>query len=70
MTDSGKAFYKYAAELINIRDQAKFDIMRQSDKIEGKIEINASSIPEQYILPYIIKDFTKKISTGFFFCNS
>ena len=60
LTDSGKAFYKYAAELINIRDQAKFDIMRQYDKIEGKIEINASSIPEQYILPYIIKDFTKK----------
>ncbi len=59
LTHSGKAFYKYAVELINIREQAKFNIMEQSDKIEGKIEINASSIPEQYVLPYIIKDFTK-----------
>ncbi|MGN9163975.1 selenium metabolism-associated LysR family transcriptional regulator [Tissierellaceae bacterium HCP3S3_D8] len=60
LTDSGKIFYEYAVELINIRDQAKFNIMEQSDKIEGEIEINASSIPEQYILPYIIKDFTEK----------
>lgn len=60
LTDSGKAFYEYAVELINLRDQAKSKIMNHSNKIEGKIEINASSIPEQYILPYIIKDFTEK----------
>lgn len=59
LTHSGKALYKYAVELINIREQAKFDIMEQSYKIEGEIQINASSIPEQYVLPYIIKDFTK-----------
>lgn len=60
LTDSGELFYKYAIELINIRDQAKFNIIQQTDKIEGQIEINASSIPEQYILPYIVRDFTKK----------
>lgn len=60
LTDSGKAFYKYAVELINIRDQAKAIIMEKSSKIEGEIHINASSIPEQYILPYIIKDFIKQ----------
>ena len=57
LTDSGKAFYKYAVELINMRDKAKFTISEHSRKIEGEIEISASSIPEQYILPYIIKDF-------------
>lgn len=60
LTDSGKKLYKYATELINVREQAKFNIMEHMDKIEGKIEIDASSIPEQYILPYIIRDFTKK----------
>lgn len=60
LTNPGKSFYKYAVELINVRDQAKVSIMEQSNKIEGKIEINASSIPEQYILPYIIKDFIKQ----------
>lgn len=60
LTDSGKAFYKYAVELINIRDQAKLKITKQLDTVEGEIKINVSSIPQQYILPYIIKDFTKK----------
>ncbi len=59
LTDAGKMFYKYAVELINIRDKAKFTISEHSGKVEGKIEICASSIPEEYILPYIIKDFLK-----------
>lgn len=58
LTDSGKALYEYAIELINIRDQAKFNIIEYSNTIEGEIEISSSTIPEQYILPYIIRDFT------------
>ncbi|NLK64348.1 MAG: LysR family transcriptional regulator [Tissierellia bacterium] len=60
LTDSGKLFYKYAVELINVRDKAKFAISEHDCKVEGVIEICASSIPEEYILPYIIKDFLKK----------
>lgn len=59
LTDSGKIFYKYALELINTRQQAIHSISDHLDKIEGRIELKASSIPEQYILPYIINDFTK-----------
>ena len=60
LTDAGKAFYKYAIELVNIRDQARFNIFEHQSKIEGEIVISASTIPEQYILPYIIKDFIKE----------
>lgn len=70
LTDSGVTFYKYAVELINIRDKAKFNIMEHKDKIEGEILINASSIPEQYILPYIIRDFTKKYPLVSFSVNN
>lgn len=59
LTESGRILYKYAAELVNIREEAKFDILKHENKLEGNIEISASSIPEQYILPYIIKDFIK-----------
>ena len=59
LTDSGKLFYKYAVELINIRDKAKFTISEHSGMVEGAIEICASSIPEEYVLPYIIKGFSK-----------
>ena len=60
LTDSGKLFYKYAVELINMRDKAKFTILEHDYKVEGVIEICASSIPEEYVLPYVIKDFLKK----------
>lgn len=60
LTHSGKIFYSYAVELINVRDQAKLNIKDHADQIQGHIDINASSIPQQYILPYIIKDFTQK----------
>ncbi len=60
LTDAGKEFYRYALELINTRDKAKHIMMEKSESIEGEISINASSIPEQYILPYIIKGFVKK----------
>lgn len=59
LTDSGKIFYEYAVELINIRDKAKFIISEHMGRIEGEIDICVSSIPEEYILPYIIKDFLK-----------
>lgn len=68
LTDSGKLFYKYAVELVNIRDKAKFAIADHDCKVEGVIEICASSIPEEYILPYVIKDFSK-ISQGFILRN-
>lgn len=60
LTEAGKEFYRYALELINTRDKAKHIMMEKSESIEGEISINASSIPEQYILPYIIKGFVKK----------
>nr|WP_300005451.1 selenium metabolism-associated LysR family transcriptional regulator [Tissierella sp.] len=60
LTHSGEIFYSYAVELINIRDQARSNIKDHADRIQGQIDINASSIPQQYILPYIIKDFTKE----------
>ncbi len=67
LTDSGKTFYKYAVELINLREQARHNILEH--KIEGEIELNASSIPEQYILPHIIKEFTKIYPDVSFFIN-
>jgi DNA-binding transcriptional LysR family regulator len=57
LTEAGRKLYEFAVELINTRDKARHTIMDHSEKIEGEIEISASSIPEQYILPYIIKDF-------------
>lgn len=57
LTDSGALFYNYAQEMINLKDIATYHLDSYKSKIEGIIEINTSSIPSQYILPYFIKDF-------------
>ncbi|HCX65590.1 MAG TPA: LysR family transcriptional regulator, partial [Eubacteriaceae bacterium] len=57
LTEAGKLLFAYAEELVNIRDQAQCAVSEYCDQMEGTIHINASSIPEQYVLPYIIQDF-------------
>ncbi len=58
LTESGEILYKYATDMMNIRDRALYDISKHKGSVEGNLEICASSIPEQYILPHIIKQFT------------
>lgn len=70
LTHSGEIIYKYAVELLNMRAQAKANVMDKLDTIQGKIDINVSSIPQQYILPYIIKDFTKEYPRVSFSVNN
>jgi DNA-binding transcriptional LysR family regulator len=56
-TTSGEILYAYAKDILNTRDQAVYEISKHEGKIEGILDIAASSIPEQYILPKILKTF-------------
>ncbi|MBS4537205.1 LysR family transcriptional regulator [Clostridium sp. D2Q-11] len=56
-TTSGTILYDYAQDIINMRDMARFKLGKYKGKIEGNLEIASSSIPKQYILPYILKEF-------------
>lgn len=57
LTESGEILYTYAKDILNIRDQAVYEIGKLEGKVEGRLNIAASSIPEQYILPRIMKEF-------------
>lgn len=59
-TDAGKLLYKHALNIINLRDTAEFDLGLFKGKIQGNLEISSSSIPRQYLLPHIIKEFTEE----------
>lgn len=58
-TEAGIILYKYAQDILNIRMQAELDLNDYTQNIEGNLEINASSVPKQYLLPVLIKDFIK-----------
>jgi LysR family transcriptional regulator, transcriptional activator of the cysJI operon len=56
-TEAGRLFYEHAANLMNIRDNAIFSLSRYNNSVKGKIEIAASTVPSQIILPRLMKSF-------------
>jgi DNA-binding transcriptional LysR family regulator len=59
-TKAGKIFYDHANNLINVRDNAIFTLNEFSKKIEGKVEIAASTVPAEYLLPQLILGFRQE----------
>lgn len=59
LTTAGALLYEYAVDILNKRDNAVFSLNQFKGKIEGILEISSSTIPEQYYLPELLKDFSK-----------
>lgn len=58
-TKQGRLFYEYAKEMLSLRDRSIFSIKKLSDCAVGNIDILASSVPAQYILPETLGAFHK-----------
>lgn len=56
-TEAGDDFYQYAVTLLETRDSAVCSLNQYKNKIEGRLELVASTIPSQYLLPQILKGF-------------
>jgi len=59
-TEAGRIFYEYAENLINVRDNAVYTLSEFSNKIEGKVELAASTVPAEYLLPKLMNGFRGK----------
>lgn len=60
LTKSGEILYEHAIGILNNCKRAIYDIKEYSGKIEGMIDIACSSIPETYILPDFMKNFSNE----------
>lgn len=58
-TKSGKLFYEYAKDMLSLRDKSITSLKNLSGCTAGNIDILASSVPSQYILPEILGEFHK-----------
>lgn len=58
-TKEGRAFYKYAISLINTRERAMLEIGGRGTEFSGIIDLRASSIPGQYIVPELMTGFRR-----------
>lgn len=57
MTPQGRKFYRYAVEMVNTRELAVGALNDSSDKIEGILELQTSSIPGLTFLPEMLARF-------------
>lgn len=56
-TEAGRLFYEHALNLMNTRENAIFSLSSYNNTLKGKIEIAASTVPSQVMLPRLIKNF-------------
>lgn len=59
-TEAGEVLYHCAREIIKIMDKTEKTMQEAADSHRGNITLGASTIPGQYILPALIKEFKDK----------
>ncbi len=59
-TKAGMEFYRYAVDMVNSREAAISAVGRGGEKAGAVIEIQASGIPGQYIVPNLMAGFSAR----------
>lgn len=59
LTPAGLLFYDYAINMLNTRDEAVYSIAEFYNRIEGEVYIASSTTPCRFLLPVVIKGFSK-----------
>lgn len=57
LTDAGSLLYKYAINILNSCEMARFDLASFQGKIQGHLHIYSSSVPRKHLLPHIMQSF-------------
>lgn len=60
LTEAGSLLYRYAINIVNSCDMAKFDLAAYKGRIQGHLYVYSSSVPRKYILPNIIESFLQQ----------
>jgi DNA-binding transcriptional LysR family regulator len=58
-TQDGEILYRYAKEIVALKENARRAMERVTGTVSGKLAIGASTIPGEYILPQILAKFRK-----------
>lgn len=60
LTPAGQLFLEYALNILDIKNQAIYKLCNYTGQIEGCLEINSSTMPQQYLLPDVLMAYSKK----------
>ncbi|HBW38332.1 selenium metabolism-associated LysR family transcriptional regulator [Desulfosporosinus sp. BICA1-9] len=59
LTEEGHLLYRYAVEILRLMDEADTALAEVSKTVQGSLRLGASSIPGQYILPFVLGEFNR-----------
>ena len=59
-SDAGKLLYRYAKEILQVRENAALALRNFSQEMKGTISIASSTVPSQYYLPHLLQHFREK----------
>ena len=60
LTDAGQLLYQNALDIINTYETARYQLDSYKGKVEGHLEISASSVPRKHLLPTLVYSFLQK----------
>ncbi|WHY85128.1 selenium metabolism-associated LysR family transcriptional regulator [Neobacillus novalis] len=69
LTPQGERLYQWALKLLLIKDQALLDLKQGMTELRGMVKIAASSVPGQFIIPEMVKQFRKDYPEVLFHIN-
>ena len=65
-TATGRVFYRYALQILDLCAQAVQDVRSVSGEIRGILTVAASTVPSQYILPQLLPQLQMRYPEVFF----
>jgi DNA-binding transcriptional LysR family regulator len=69
LTPSGERLYQWALRLLLLKDQAMLDLKEGATELRGIIRIGASSVPGQFMIPKMVKQFRAQYPKSTFHIN-
>jgi len=69
LTSHGERLYSWALKLLLLKDQAMLDLKGGMMELRGMVRIAASSVPGQFLLPKMVKQFREQYPEVIFHIN-
>jgi DNA-binding transcriptional LysR family regulator len=69
LTPSGERLYQWALKLLLLKDEAMLDLKEGATELRGMIRIGASSVPGQFMIPKMVKQFREQYPKATFHIN-
>jgi DNA-binding transcriptional LysR family regulator len=69
LTSQGERLYQWALKLLLMKDQALLDLKKGMTELRGIVRVAASSVPGQFMIPKMVKQFRKRYPEVTFYIN-